>query len=170
MRMLTLVLLALATSVHAQVAPGGTKTIEGFWQDAARRILFARDAPPSYVYGQWTPLDLKQTYPTAKEIRRSIGSVELIDLLYDGEHSISIVSSANDRIEFVRSSKYPVCSMHHSCRLDASGNELLCALENVCRENGRDILDWKGEERYVRQTYCERGRRREAQGIPHWCR
>ena len=45
-------LLALATTVHAQSssevkkpaseAQGGRKTIEGFWQDTARRILFSR--------------------------------------------------------------------------------------------------------------------------------
>ena len=170
MRMLPLVLLALATTAQAQIAPGATKTIDGFWQDAARRILFARDAPPSYVYGKWTSLDLKQTYPSAKEIRRSGGRAELIDLLYDDEHPISIVSSANDRIEFVRSSKYPVCAMRHSCRLDASGDELFCSLENVCREAGRDVLDWKGEEHYVRRAYCERDGGRQAQGIPHRCR
>ena len=145
MRMLLLVLLAFATDAAAQVVPCGAKTIDGFWQDAARRILFARDAPPSYVYGRWTELDLKQTYPTAKQIRRSPGGITLIDLLYDDEHPVSVVSSADDRIEFVRSSKYPECAMQHRCRLEASGDELLCALENACREGGREVLDWKGE-------------------------
>ena len=168
--MVLLVLLALATAAAAQIAPGGSKTIDGFWQDAARRILFARDAPPSYVYGRWTVLDLKQTYPTAKEIRRSHGGVELIELLYDNEHSINIRSAADDRVEFVRSTTYPACAMHHRCRLDTSGDQLLCALENVCREGGREVLDWKGEERYIRRDYCERVGGRQAQGIPHWCR
>ena len=133
-------------------------------------MRLAASCSPSYVYGQWTALDLQQTYPSAQQIRRSGGRVELIDLLYDDEHPISIVSSANDRIEFVRSSKYPVCAMHHSCRLDAGSDELLCALENVCREAGRDVLDWKGEERYMRRAFCERDGRLQAQGIPHRCR
>lgn len=136
----------------------------------ARRILFARAAPPAYVYGRWTELDPKETYPTAKEIHRTDGRVSLIDLLYDEEHPIRVLSSADDRIEFVRSSKYPQCSMHHRCRLEAGGNELFCALENVCREGGREVLDWKGEERYVRRAHCERDGSRQAQGIPHWCR
>jgi len=31
--------------------PDGRKTIEGYWQDTARRILFARGASPGYAYG-----------------------------------------------------------------------------------------------------------------------
>lgn len=60
-----------------QAAPGGGRSIEGYWQDTARRILFSRDAPPDYVYGAWSPLDQGQTYPSAKEIRRSGSTYEL---------------------------------------------------------------------------------------------
>ena len=48
------VLLVLSASVQAQ-------SLEGYWQDTARRILFDRTAPPGYVYGQWNPLDQDQT-------------------------------------------------------------------------------------------------------------
>ena len=64
--------------------------------------------------------------------------------------------------------QFPVCAMHHSCRLD--GEQLFCALENLCLENGREVLDWRGEERYVRRASCERDGRRQAQGIPVKCR
>ena len=56
-----LISIALTTTVQAQtlsdLAPASTeqagqKTIEGYWQDTARRILFARDAPVSYEYGR----------------------------------------------------------------------------------------------------------------------
>src|SRR3954467_11184716 len=159
------VLLALAASAQAQ----SPKTIEGFWQDTERRILFSRNAPPSYVYGRWTALDQQQTYPTAKQIRRSGAKFELIDLLYDDdEHVIRIVGAKEDGIEFVRSMKSPACDMRHQCRLD--GEQLFCSLENVCREGSRELVDWRGEERYARRVYCERDGRRQAQGIPHRCR
>lgn len=174
---LFLVLLALATTVQAQSLSDvkrpeskeqvGRKTIEGFWQDTARRILFARDAPASYVYGQWTSLDPLQTYPTAKQIRKAGTTYELVDLLYDDEHAIKVMSANESGIEFVRSAQFPSCAMHHKCRLE--GGEMFCSLENICREGGRDVLDWKGEERYARRVNCERGPRREAQGIPHGC-
>jgi hypothetical protein len=170
-------LLAVATTGGAQYSSqvekpvsevqGGRKTIEGFWQDIARRILFARDAPASYVYGQWTLLDPLQTYPTAKLIRRSGTAYELVDLLYDDEYAIKVLSANESGIEFVRSTKLPACAMHHRCRLE--GAEMVCSLENICREGGRDVLDWKGEERYVRRVNCERDGSRQAQGIPHRC-
>ncbi len=171
------VLLAVATTACAQYSPGikdlsaeaqgSRQTIEGFWQDTARRILFSRDAPPSYVYGQWTSVDPAQTYPTAKQIRRSGSTYEVVDLLYDDEYVIKVLSANESVIEFVRSAKLPACAMHHRCRLE--GAEMVCSLENICREGGRDVLDWKGEERYARRVNCERGPRREAQGIPHRC-
>ena len=173
-------LLAMATTAHAQIASeaqkqagemqDGRKTIEGFWQDTARRILFARGAPASYAYGQWTSLDPRQTYPTAKQIRRSGTSFELVDLLYDDEYAIRIVSATKEGIEFVRSTKFPACGMRHRCRLDGNVDELFCSLENICQEDGRDVLDWQGEERYARRAHCERDGRRQAQGIPHRCR
>jgi len=160
---LLLVLLILAATGHAQ----SQKTIEGFWQDTARRILFTRDAPASYVYGQWTELDQAQTYPTAKHIVRSGTTFKLVDLLYDNEHAIRVLSARDDGIEFVRSTTTPACGMHHRCRLQ--GDEMFCSLENICREGGQDVLVWKGEERYARRANCERALRREAQGIPHRC-
>ncbi len=101
---LLLLLLALPGAAQAQ------STIEGFWQDTARRILFDRRAPSSG------------------------GSYELVDLLYDDEYAIKVVSANADSIQFIRSAKSPACSMHHRCRLD--GEQLFCSLENVCREDG----------------------------------
>ena len=161
---------ALGADAKSSAMPDGQKTIEGYWQDTARRILFARDAPPAYAYGNWTSLDPGQTYPTAKQIRRSGAGFELVDLLYDDEHAISIVKATNQSIEFVRSTKFPACAMHHLCRLEGNNDELFCSLEDVCREGGRDVLVWKGEERYARRAHCERDGRRQAQGIPHRCR
>jgi hypothetical protein len=159
--MRTLAALALffmvAVSAHAQ-------TIEGFWQDAARRILFDRAAPPSYAYGRWNTLDPQQTYPAAKHIRKSDKGFELIDLLYDEEEVIKVVRADDNSIEFVRTSTFTGCSMHHSCVQQV--DEMLCSLENSCR----GIVDWRGEERYVRRASCERDGRRQAQGIPVKCR
>jgi len=159
MRRLAVVILTsvMPFAAHAQ-------TIEGFWQDAARRILFDRAAPPSYTYGRWNPLDPQQTYPAAKQIRRSDKGFELIDLLYDEEEVIKVVRAGDNSIEFVRTSAFTGCSMHHSCvqQLD----EMLCSLENSCR----DVVDWRVEERYVRRASCERDGRRQAQGIPVKCR
>jgi hypothetical protein len=172
------VLLAFATAAaFAQPTPEpgkpvdraqAGKTIEGFWQDSARRILFSRDAPSAYLYGTWNALDPQQTYPAAKHIRRSGRSFELTDLLFDDEYTIKVVSAREDGIEFVRSTQSPACGMRHQCRLD--GDELFCSLENICREGGRDVLDWRGEERYVRRALCERDGKRQAQGIPVICR
>ncbi len=171
------VLLAFATAAFAQPSPEpgkpgsgiqSGKTIEGFWQDTARRILFSRDAPPAYRYGTWNALDQEQTYPAAKHVRRSGRGFELIDLLYDDEHTIKVLSARDDGIEFVRSTQSPACGMRHQCRL--SGDEMFCSLENVCMEGGREVLDWRGEERYARRTLCERDGKRQAQGIPVVCK
>jgi len=170
-----LFVLAFATAAFAQSAPEGKpdgvqagKTIEGFWQDTSRRILFSRDAPPAYVYGTWNALDQQQTYPAAKQIRRSGRGFELIDLLYDDEYTIKVVNAREDAIEFVRSTQAPACGMRHQCRL--AGDELFCSLENICREGGRNVLDWRGEERYARRALCERDGKRQAQGIPVLCK
>jgi hypothetical protein len=145
-----------------------TRTIEGYWQDMARRITFAREAPPAYVYGGWTNLDPEQTYPSAKQIRKSGGAYELVDLLYDDDYAINIVRARENGIEFVRTMKSSACAIHHSCRLD--GDELYCALENICQEKGQPVLDWRSEERYARRNTCERDGGRQAQGIPVRCR
>jgi hypothetical protein len=156
----------LATAPNfAQAADG--KTIEGFWQDSARRILFARNAPSGYAYGGWTVLDSQQTYPSAKQIQRSASTFQLVDLLYDHEEVIRVVAASEKSIDFTRSSTWSGCVMHHKCSLQSG--ELFCALENVCREQGVDVLDWRGEERYVRRTSCERTDGRQAQGIPVRC-
>ncbi len=167
---LLVVLLALDGTAFAQMMkqPDG-KTIEGYWQDTARRILFARDAPSGYVYGTWSALDQGQTYPSAKTIRRSGSTYELVDLMYDqNEHAIKVVNASESRIEFIRSLKFPACSMRHTCRLE--GDELFCSLENTCEEQGRSVVDWRAEERYARRALCERDGRRQAQGIPVKCR
>ena len=81
MRTLGLLLMLLSGSAVAQ-------TIEGYWQDTERRILFSTDAPPGYVYGRWTALDQAQTYPTAKQFRKSAGGYDVVDLLYDDEEVV----------------------------------------------------------------------------------
>ncbi len=167
--LLALAVAAFAQSPSAMKQPDGQKTIEGYWQDTARRILFSRNAPPGYAYGKWDTLDQGQTYPTAKAIRRSGSGYELIDLMYDNsEHAIKILSARENRIDFIRTLKFPACSMRHSCRMD--GDELLCSLENTCEEQGASVVDWRGEERYARRALCERDGRRQAQGIPVNCR
>ncbi len=173
-RHLLLIVFALVGTAFAQSPsqmkqPNAGKSIEGYWQDTARRILFARGAPPGYVYGKWDSLDQGQTYPTAKAIRRSGSTYEVADLLYDdNEHNIKVVRASEDRIEFIRSLKFPACSMRHVCRVDA--DELFCSLENTCVEQGRSVVDWRGEERYARRALCERDGGRQAQGIPVKCR
>jgi hypothetical protein len=149
--------LTIPPAAHAQ-------TIEGFWQDSARRILYDRAAPASYEYGRWSVLDPQQTYPSAKQIHKSKHGFELIDLLYDDEDTIKVVQANENSIEFIRTSTFTGCSMHHRCALQA--DEMLCSLENLCR----DVVDWRGEERYVRRASCVRDGRRQAQGIPVKCR
>lgn len=166
-------LFALSPTACAQISseqpkPVTARTIEGYWQDMARRITFAREAPPTYVYGGWTNLDPEQTYPSAKQIRKSGGTFELVDLLYDDDYAIKIVRASSDGIEFVRSMKSSACAIHHRCRLD--GEALYCSLENICQEAGRPVLDWRSEERYARRVVCERDGRPQAQGIPVRCR
>src|SRR5882762_10424093 len=148
MRTLALVLLCgLAGSAGAQ-------TIEGYWQDTERRILFSTEAPSGYVYGQWTALDQQQTYPSAKQIRRLGGGFDLVDLLYDDEEVIKVVRAGDERIDFVRTNKLSKCSAHHACRLEGR-DQLVCALETLCPKGGAEQLVWRGEERYARRASCE---------------
>jgi len=170
--LLLLTLAALSACTPSKVAGdadsgNAVATIEGYWQDVARRVLFTRDAPASSVYGTWVALDQEQTYPSAKQIRKSGTAYELVDLLYDDTYAIKIVSANEHGIEFVRSPNRGACGMRHTCRLE--GTELSCSLENICREAGGEVLDWRGEERYVRRAHCERVGRMEAQGIPVRC-
>ena len=154
---------ALGCATHAQSTAG--KTIEGYWQDIARRILFSSSAPPGYKYGQWTALDQQQTYPSAKHIRRGGTGFELVDLLYDEQETVKVLKASDRDIEFLRTSRWSGCAAHHQCSLD--GDQLLCKLKTSCA----DRLVWQGEERYVRRASCDRTQSRpEAQGIPVVCR
>ena len=153
-----LLLSVAALSAHGQ-------SIEGFWQDTGRRILFAADAPPGFVYGRWTALDPNQTYPTAKQIRKGANGVEVIDLLYDDEEVLTVRGADEKTIEFARASTWSKCSVLHRCGLQGA-NEMLCSLERSCDQQ----VVWRGEERYARRESCERVEVRRAQGIPHRCR
>jgi hypothetical protein len=151
----------LGFSAHAQPTAG--KTIEGDWQDTARRILFSASAPPDYKYRQ-------QTYPSAKQIRRSASGFEVVDLLYDDQDAIKVLKASDSAIEFTRTSRWSGCSAYHRCGLDGE-RQLLCAIETKCPQAGGERVVWKGEERYERRASCERTQARpEAQGIPSICR
>jgi len=167
----------LATALLASVLGGSalgqpipSKTIEGDWQDTARRILFSSSAPPDYKYGQWTALDPQQTYPTAKQIRRSGSGFEVVELLYDDQEAIKVLKASDSGIEFIRTNHWSGCSALHHCSLE-SERHLLCAIETKCPKAGIEGLVWQGEERYERRASCERTQSRpEAQGIPSICR
>ncbi len=161
MRHLALLLCLSASSVPAYAGD----TIEGYWQDTERRILYSPDAPPGYVFGRWTDLDPQQTYPTAKHIRRAGAGYELIDLLYDDEEQIKIIRAADERIDFLRTNRLSGCATSHACALNKPDG-LFCAVETRCAEQ----VVWRGEERYARRASCERDGRRQQQGIPVRCR
>ena len=161
--------LVLVGAMLVCVPATAAETLEGFWQDIARRILFARDAPPGFAYGNWTMIDQQQTYPAAKEVRRSAGGLEVVDLNFDDEnYAVKTVSASDDALVYVRTVKWSGCTMHHRCRLD--GAEMLCSLENVCLRDGKSVLDWRGEERYARRAHCARQGKVQAQGFPVACR
>jgi len=166
--MRTLALLLLCGLAGAAGA-AGAQTIEGYWQDTARRILFSPDAPSGYVYGQWAPLDQQQTYPSAKQIRRAGGGFDLVDLLYDDEEVIKVVRADEQRIDFIRTNQLSRCAARHECRLE-SPNQLFCALETSCPNAKGEQVVWRGEEQYARRASCERDGKRQAQGIPVRCR
>ena len=161
----------LATALLLALSPllACAQTIEGFWQDTDRRILYSRDAPPGYVYGSWTALDQKQTYPSAKQIRRSGAGIEVLDLLYDDEEIVKVARAADDSIEFIRTNTWSRCRARHQCDLE-SPDRMLCALETSCPVAGAEQLVWRGEERYARRASCEQVEVRRAQGIPVRCR
>jgi hypothetical protein len=165
MNRVILTVLGFLTTLMAFAQPPEGKTIEGFWQDTARRILLSRNAPPGYKYGQWVALDQQQTYPSAKHIRRSGSGFDLVDLLYDDQEAVKVLKASDSTIEFTRTNRWSGCSVHHQCGLDQ--DELLCSLRTSCA----DGLVWQGEERYARRASCERTQSRpEAQGIPSVCR
>jgi hypothetical protein len=165
MRQLALLLFLTASSVSIHAAD----TIEGYWQDTERRILYSPEAPHNYVFGRWTELDQQQTYPMAKHIRRSGNGYELIDLLYDDEEQIKVVRAAEGRIDFTRTNRLSGCSTRHECALE-SGDRLLCKLETQCPQVSAEQVVWRGEERYARRASCERDGKRQQQGIPVRCR
>ena len=157
-----LIVLALCASARAE-------TIEGYWQDTARRILFSREAPPAYVYGNWSAVDQDQTYPLAKQVKRAASGLEVVDLNFDDEnYAVKTVSATEKSLVFVRTVKWSGCAMHHQCRLE--GQEMVCSLQNLCPQDGKAALDWRGEERYARRASCERQGRVQAQGFPVACR
>jgi len=165
MRQLALLLCLSASPVLAQPAD----TIEGYWQDTERRILYSPDAPPGYVFGHWTELDQQQTYPSAKLIRRSGAGYELVDLLYDDEEQIKVIHAGEKRIDFLRTNRLSGCATSHACALDKP-DRLSCALETRCTQAGSEQVLWRGEERYARRVACERDGKRQQQGIPVRCR
>jgi hypothetical protein len=162
-----LLILGLGASLAA--AQGAKDSIEGYWQDSARRILFSAEAPADYAYGGWTALDPAQTYPAAKEIRHTGSGYELVDLLYDDEERISVQRADERHIDFVRTNRLSGCATSHACEL-VKGDGLLCALETRCPKAGAEQVVWRGEERYERRAVCERDGKRQLQGIPVRCR
>lgn len=149
--------------------PLQAQTIEGFWQDIAGRSLFQRGASPSDSFGAWSARALDQTYPHAKEIRRSGAGYEVLDLNFDdADYRVKVLSAADDRIEFIRMTTWVPCAMRHRCSLQ--GEELFCSMERMCYEEGKHQVDWRGEERYTRRSSCERDGRQQLLGIPVRCR
>ena len=163
------ILLASVLGLPAHAQPASGKTIEGYWQDTARRILFSRDAPPDYKFGEWTTLDQKQTYPSAKHIKPAGAGFHLVDLLYDDQEAVSVLKASDSSIEFTRTNRGSGCRVLHRCGLD--GDEMLCSLRATCLDKNVENVVWEGEERYARRASCERTQSRpEAQGIPSVCR
>ena len=132
-----LTLFALSNAAHAQIpravenaafvvphGPGQARTIEGFWQDIAGRTLFKRDATPEDVMGAWYTRDVGLPYFDAKLIQKSGATYELLDLRYSADYVVKVLGTTEDSIEFVRTTTWSGCRMHHKCRLD--GAELFC--------------------------------------------
>jgi hypothetical protein len=144
------------------------QTIEGFWQDIAGRTTFKRGASPSETYGAWYDRALDVTYPQAKQIRNSATGFGLTELNFDEkEYSVRVLHSSDSRIGFVRKANWSACRMEYDCRLD--GKELFCSVQTLCQEAGKEVLDWRGDERYVRRASCARDGSVQAQGFPVKC-
>lgn len=157
----------LAIPAHAQ-SPA-SPTIEGYWQDIAGRITFKRNPLPADRYGDWYQRELDATYPAAKHIRRAGSSFEIADLNYDeNDYSVRVLQADEHQIDFVRKADWSPCRVEHSCRL--TGEELRCAMETICVEQGKEYVDLKAEERFIRRKNCVRiGTRPQAQGFPVTC-
>src|SRR5580765_9103471 len=138
------ILLACLLGFSARAQPTTGKTIEGYWQDTARRILFASSAPPDYKYGQWTLLDQQQTYPSSKQIRRSGTGFEVVDLLYNDEEAVKVLKASDSGIEFTRTNRWSGYSVHHRCGVD--GDQMLCSLRATRPEKNMESVVWEGEE------------------------
>jgi len=162
-------LFAVFLTAGAQ-AQSPAKSIEGYWQDIAGRITFKRNALPGDEFGKWFSRELDATYPSAKHIRRSGPAYDLADLNYDEkEYAIRVLRAGADHIDYDRAASWSPCRVNHACRLNDEG--MFCVLENICRDQGVDVVDWRGEERYIRRDLCSRkGARPEAQGFPVGCR
>jgi len=164
-------LLALAVAgllpITANAQASGT--IEGYWQDIAGRITFKRNPLPADSYGNWYPRELDATYPAAKHIRRVGSSFEIADLNYDeNDFAVRVLGADEREISFVRKAAWSPCRVEHSCRL--AGEELLCAMETICVEQGKEYVDLRAEERFIRRNNCVRiGTRPQAQGFPVSC-
>ena len=157
-------LLFSVSSLQAQTI----STIEGYWQDIAGRTTFKRNASPD-TYGSWHARELDATYPQAKLIVKSGSGFDLTDLNYDEkDYSVRVLRSDTSRIVFARKANWSACRTEHDCRMD--GNELYCTMQSICPEGGKDVLDWAGDERYVRRSHCERDGRVQLQGFPVKCR
>jgi len=152
----------LPMAAHAQ-------TIEGYWQDIAGRITFKRNPLPADSYGNWYARPLNATYPAAKHIRRAGSSFEVADLNYDEkDYAVRVVKANENQISFVREAGWSPCRVSHSCQL--AGEELFCAMETICIEQGKEYVDLRAEERFVRRNHCIRSQARsEAQGFPVTC-
>jgi hypothetical protein len=158
-------LLFSVSSLQAQT----TQTIEGYWQDIAGRTTFKRNASQASVYGSWHDREPEATYPQAKLIRKSGAGFDLTDLNYDEkDYSVQVLQSEPSRITFVRKANWSACRTEHDCRID--GTDLYCSMRTLCQEKGEDVLDWTGDERYVRRAHCERDGRVQLQGFPVKCR
>ena len=94
--------LAAGLLLIVAASAAGAQSIEGYWQDTARRILFAADAPPGFEYGRWTALDQNQTYPSAKQFRKGANGIEVVEFLYDDEEVLSVRRADEKAIEFTR--------------------------------------------------------------------
>ena len=169
MKKLAAFAMASFLAFQAQAQSPAASTIEGYWQDIAGRITFKRNALPADSYGDWYERALDATYPAAKHIRRAGPSFEIADLNSDEkDYSVRVLQANERHIDFVRSAKWSPCRVDHSCRL--AGDEMLCTMETVCVEQGKEYVDLRAEERFIRRNHCVRTTTRpEAQGFPVTC-
>ena len=169
MRFLLAVAMALLVTTTACAQPSAAPTIEGYWQDVAGRITFKRNPLPADSYGSWYARALDATYPSAKHIRRAGSSFEVADLNYDEkDYSVRVLQAHERQISFVRSASWSACRVSHLCQL--AGEELLCEMETICVDGGKEYVDLRAEERFIRRNHCMRSQARpEAQGFPVTC-